>query len=126
MVDQGKPDRPGRRVAVVGSGVTGLTAAWALSGSARPSARPIADTVATGTGLRVTERFSMGGHYAHTLRLWQERFDGYTDRTSALGCDPVFQRIWAVLSGLYRGGLPQRLPGCRAIRADETRRGVIR
>ncbi|XOZ90399.1 class I SAM-dependent methyltransferase [Nocardia testacea] len=59
-----------------------------------PSARLIADTVATGTGLRVTERFSMGGHYAHTLRLWQERFDGYTDRTSALGFDPVFQRMW--------------------------------
>ncbi|WP_431940235.1 NAD(P)/FAD-dependent oxidoreductase [Nocardia grenadensis] len=35
MVDQGKPDRSGRRVAVVGSGVAGLTAAWVLSGSAR-------------------------------------------------------------------------------------------
>ncbi|WP_157181768.1 class I SAM-dependent methyltransferase [Nocardia testacea] len=88
MVDQGKPDRTGRRVAVVGSGVTGLTVAWVLDGSARPSARLFADTVATGTGLRVTERFSMGGHYAHTPRLWQERFDGYTDRTSALGFDP--------------------------------------
>lgn len=126
MVEQGKPDRSGRRVAVVGSGVTGLTVAWVLDGSARPSARLFADAVATGTGLRVTERFSMGGHYAHTLGLWQERFDGYTDRTSALGFDPVFQRKWAVLSGLCRGGLPQRLPGCRAIRADETRRGVIR
>ncbi|MCX0272476.1 hypothetical protein NLM24_17560 [Nocardia zapadnayensis] len=27
-------------------------------------------------------------------RLWQERFDGYTDETSALGFDPVFQRMW--------------------------------
>jgi cyclopropane-fatty-acyl-phospholipid synthase len=27
-------------------------------------------------------------------RLWQERFDGYTDETSALGFAPVFQRMW--------------------------------
>ncbi|MGW5383347.1 NAD(P)/FAD-dependent oxidoreductase [Nocardia sp. NPDC003963] len=35
MVEQGRTDRTERRVAVVGSGVAGLTAAWVLSGSAR-------------------------------------------------------------------------------------------
>ncbi len=59
-----------------------------------PSDRLIAETVAAGTGLRVTQRFSMGEHYAHTLRLWQERFDGYIEEMSALGFDSVFQRMW--------------------------------
>ncbi|MEU1980624.1 FAD-dependent oxidoreductase [Nocardia sp. NPDC019395] len=35
MIDQDVPDRTGRQIAVVGSGVAGLTAAWVLSGSAR-------------------------------------------------------------------------------------------
>lgn len=66
---------------------------YIFPGGFLPSARLIADTVARG-GLQITERFSMGEHYAHTLRLWQERFDGYTDQVSALGFDPVFQRMW--------------------------------
>ncbi|WSJ01721.1 cyclopropane-fatty-acyl-phospholipid synthase family protein [Nocardia sp. NBC_01329] len=67
---------------------------YIFPGGFLPSTRLIADTVARGTGLRVAERFSMGEHYAHTLYLWQERFDGYTDQVSALGFDPVFQRMW--------------------------------
>ncbi|MGW5383349.1 class I SAM-dependent methyltransferase [Nocardia sp. NPDC003963] len=67
---------------------------YIFPGGFLPSTRLIADTVARGTGLHVTERFSMGAHYAHTLRLWQERFDGYTGQVSALGFDPVFQRMW--------------------------------
>ncbi|NUS92245.1 MAG: class I SAM-dependent methyltransferase, partial [Nocardia sp.] len=67
---------------------------YIFPGGFLPSTQLIDDTVERGTGLRVTERFSMGEHYAHTLRLWQERFDGYTEQVSALGFDPVFQRMW--------------------------------
>ncbi|WP_328396740.1 cyclopropane-fatty-acyl-phospholipid synthase family protein [Nocardia sp. NBC_00416] len=67
---------------------------YIFPGGFLPSTRLIAETVARGTELRVTERFPMGAHYAHTLRLWRERFDEYTDQVDGLGFDPVFRRMW--------------------------------
>ncbi|WP_063062086.1 hypothetical protein [Nocardia sienata] len=52
----------------------------------------------------------MSERYAHTRRLWQEPFGGYTDGTSALGFDPVFQhirRFYPAHAGAgFRGGCP--------------------
>lgn len=81
-----------------------------FTGGFIPSDRPIADTGTAGTGLQVTRRLSMGDHYAHTLSLWQERFDGYTDETSALGFDSLFQHMWrfypAYAGAGFRSGYP--------------------
>lgn len=36
----------------------------------------------------------MGQHYAHTLRLWRERFLANWDEIEALGFDDIFRRMW--------------------------------
>ena len=36
----------------------------------------------------------MGPHYARTLAEWRRQFTGAVGNVSALGFDPVFQRMW--------------------------------
>ncbi|MGX1776262.1 class I SAM-dependent methyltransferase [Nocardia brasiliensis] len=59
-----------------------------------PSTRLLADVAARRTTLVVREQLSMGEHYAHTLRLWQQRFNARTERVAEMGFDPVFRRMW--------------------------------
>lgn len=47
-----------------------------------------------GTSLRVRGRRHFGGHYAETLRLWEERFTAREDEVHRLGFDAVFVRMW--------------------------------
>jgi cyclopropane-fatty-acyl-phospholipid synthase len=59
-----------------------------------PSVTAIEETAADHTSLRLTEVAPMGQHYAHTLRLWRERFlAGWAD-VAALGFDTRFRRMW--------------------------------
>ncbi|MFI5717231.1 class I SAM-dependent methyltransferase [Nocardia sp. NPDC051750] len=67
---------------------------YIFPGGFLPSARLLADTVGRHTDLRVSERFSMGGHYAQTLRLWREQFTRNAAPAADLGADPVFRRMW--------------------------------
>ncbi|MFQ6329321.1 class I SAM-dependent methyltransferase [Nocardia sp. CWNU-33] len=67
---------------------------YIFPGGFLPSTRLLREVVARSTGLVVREQLSMGEHYAHTLRLWQQRFDSRPDRVSALGFDPMFRRMW--------------------------------
>jgi cyclopropane-fatty-acyl-phospholipid synthase len=46
------------------------------------------------TSLRVTRVATQGPHYAHTLRLWRERFLGSWEQVRALGFDDTFRRMW--------------------------------
>ncbi len=95
---------------------------YIFPGGFLPATRLITDTVARGTGLRVTERFSIGEYYAHTLRLWQERFDGYTDRVSALGLDPVYSGCGGSIRPTPRlGSAAATWMPSRSCRPDETR-----
>jgi cyclopropane-fatty-acyl-phospholipid synthase len=45
-------------------------------------------------GLDVTERHSLGPHYARTLRHWRDRFLADWPRVAAAGFDPAFRRMW--------------------------------
>jgi cyclopropane-fatty-acyl-phospholipid synthase len=49
---------------------------------------------AAAAGLTVTERLSLGGHYARTLHHWRERFLASADRVAAAGFDATFRRMW--------------------------------
>ena len=69
---------------------------YIFPGGFLPSRRLLDEVIARSTELTVHEHFSMGEHYAHTLRLWRERFDAETDAIGALGFDPVFRRMWQV------------------------------
>ena len=46
------------------------------------------------TGLRIRERRSLGDSYAHTLRLWRNRFLDSWPRLAEAGFDDTFRRMW--------------------------------
>jgi cyclopropane-fatty-acyl-phospholipid synthase len=49
---------------------------------------------AQAAGLRVVDEFAFGLDYAHTLRLWRERFMQVKPQVLGLGFDEHFVRIW--------------------------------
>ena len=49
---------------------------------------------AQAAGLRVVDEFAFGLDYAHTLRLWRERFMQVKPQVLELGFDERFVRIW--------------------------------
>ncbi|WP_308162904.1 class I SAM-dependent methyltransferase [Nocardia alni] len=66
---------------------------YIFPGGLLPSTEAIERT-ARRTRLRVRGRHCFGEHYAHTLRLWRERFDNSATEVTALGFDGTFRRLW--------------------------------
>ena len=54
--------------------------------------------------MRISDRLSMGLHYAETLRLWDERFLAQQEAVHALGFDSVFDRMWHFYLEYSRAG----------------------
>jgi cyclopropane-fatty-acyl-phospholipid synthase len=67
---------------------------YIFPGGLLPSIRAIEETLASHTTMRIDQVSSMGQHYAHTLRLWRERFLANWHDVAALGFDDTFQRMW--------------------------------
>ncbi|MFR9751282.1 class I SAM-dependent methyltransferase [Nocardia sp. 004] len=67
---------------------------YIFPGGFLPSTQLLAEVAVRSTGLVMRERLSMGEHYAHTLRLWRQRFDSHTTQITQLGFDPIFRRMW--------------------------------
>ncbi|MFE0150216.1 class I SAM-dependent methyltransferase [Nonomuraea sp. NPDC059007] len=44
--------------------------------------------------LHIVERLSLREHYAHTLRLWRERYTRQRDLITKFGFDETFHRMW--------------------------------
>ncbi len=63
---------------------------------------------AASAGLRVTQRRSLGSHYAHTLEQWRTRFHAARDRVAALGFDEVFERLWEFYLAYSEAGFRSR------------------
>ena len=67
---------------------------YIFPGGLLPSIRAIEETLASHTTMRIDQVSSMGQHYAHTLRLWRERFLANWHDVAALGFDDTFRRMW--------------------------------
>ena len=67
---------------------------YIFPGGLLPSVRAIEETLAAHTGLRLDRVDAMGRHYAHTLRLWREKFTAGWSQVAALGFDERFRRMW--------------------------------
>ena len=67
---------------------------YIFPGGLLPSHRAIEEVLAEHTDLRVTRTFSMGLHYAHTLRLWREQFLASWPGIARLGFGATFRRMW--------------------------------
>ncbi len=68
---------------------------YIFPGGLIPSPEAIDENLAAHTsGLRVTDRRSLGLHYARTLRLWREQFDARWPEIATHGFDETFRRLW--------------------------------
>jgi len=77
---------------------------YIFPGGLLPSVEAIEEITASETRLRVTDRLSMGMHYAETLRLWDQKFCDSVDEVRALGFDPTFLRMWHFYLAYCQGG----------------------
>ncbi|MEM7467923.1 MAG: cyclopropane-fatty-acyl-phospholipid synthase family protein [Pseudomonadota bacterium] len=66
---------------------------YIFPGGMLPSENSLAEVMQQ-AGLRVTDTFRFGPHYAETLRRWRENFDTAWPEIVALGFDERFQRMW--------------------------------
>ncbi|MEU4396212.1 cyclopropane-fatty-acyl-phospholipid synthase family protein [Kribbella sp. NPDC023855] len=67
---------------------------YIFPGGLIPSLTAIEQIAATAGGLRIEQRRDFGPSYAHTLRLWRERFTSRAGEVANLGFDAVFRRMW--------------------------------
>jgi cyclopropane-fatty-acyl-phospholipid synthase len=77
---------------------------YVFPGGFLPSTEALEQVTRESTTLRVTERLSMGYHYAETLRRWEELFLARADEVAALGGDETFRRIWHFYLAYSRAG----------------------
>lgn len=77
---------------------------YIFPGGLLPSTEAILSATSRHTRLRTVDMFSMGPHYAETLRLWRERFTSRRDAVSSLGFDSVFQRMWELYLAYSEAG----------------------
>ena len=77
---------------------------YIFPGGFLPSVTAIDEITRESTSLRLTGRTAFGGHYAETLRQWDETFLAAQDRVLALGFDETFLRLWHFYLAYSRAG----------------------
>ncbi|MBI3217489.1 MAG: class I SAM-dependent methyltransferase [Mycobacterium sp.] len=77
---------------------------YIFPGGMLPSTEAIMSITGRHTSLRTVDMFSLRPHYAHTLRLWRERFTQQRKAVSELGFDDVFQRMWELYLAYSEAG----------------------
>ncbi|MEV0078226.1 cyclopropane-fatty-acyl-phospholipid synthase family protein [Nocardia neocaledoniensis] len=77
---------------------------YIFPGGFLPSEELLTGLLARHTGLATVDRASLGQHYAHTLRLWRDRFTAAEDHVAALGFDEVFRRMWLLYLAYSEAG----------------------
>jgi cyclopropane-fatty-acyl-phospholipid synthase len=77
---------------------------YIFPGGFLPSLEVLDEVTRKHTALRLVDRLSIGGHYAETLRLWDEAFMGAGDQVRALGFDDTFVRMWHFYLEYSRAG----------------------
>lgn len=77
---------------------------YIFPGGFLPSTQLLTAVAAEHTGLQITDRYSFGQHYAHTLRLWLQQFTAHTSGADALGFDQTFRRMWRLYLAYSEAG----------------------
>ncbi len=67
---------------------------YIFPGGLLPSVEAIEQVLEEHTTLRLSASRRIGAHYAHTLRLWRERFLDSWSEVRDLGFDDTFRRMW--------------------------------
>ena len=77
---------------------------YIFPGGQLASVEAIDRTLRRSTGLRISDRYSFGRHYAETLRRWRERFEAAAAEVGALGFDETFRRMWSLYLAYSEAG----------------------
>ncbi|WP_084541571.1 SAM-dependent methyltransferase [Nocardioides alkalitolerans] len=81
---------------------------YIFPGGMLPSVQVIDEVTRSATSLRLADgvdRLSFGGHYAETLRLWDENFlASWESHVTGLGFDATFARMWHFYLEYSRAG----------------------
>ncbi len=77
---------------------------YIFPGGLIPSVTAIEQAVFQHTSLRVTDRFAFGQHYAETLRLWRQQFEGRAEEVENLGFDETFRKMWSLYLAYSEAG----------------------
>lgn len=77
---------------------------YIFPGGFLPSVRVIDEITREHTALRMAPAFSMGQHYAQTLKLWDDAFMARSDEVLRLGFDAIFLRMWHFYLDYSRAG----------------------
>lgn len=67
---------------------------YIFPGGMLPSTEAVSRVLRRHTSLHISNTRPMGRHYAHTLRLWRERFVANWEHVHELGFDDRFFRMW--------------------------------
>ena len=76
-----------------------------------PSVQSMIDSVSRATDMKLFHLEDIGPHYAHTLRLWRERFLARLTEVRALGYPETFVRMWEYYLCYCEGGFEERQLG---------------
>ena len=77
---------------------------YIFPGGFLPSVEAVEQVTSQDTSLRVSNRLSMGLHYAETLRQWDEAFRSASQEVRRLGFDETFERMWHFYLEYSRAG----------------------
>jgi cyclopropane-fatty-acyl-phospholipid synthase len=77
---------------------------YIFPGGFLPSVQVIDEITRAETSLRISDRLSMGRHYAETLRRWDTTFAAASEQVRALGFDETFERMWHFYLEYSRAG----------------------
>ncbi len=84
---------------------------YIFPGSCIPSVTAMSDAVTRVSDMRLFHLEDIGPHYAATLKLWHENFNGNLDRVRALGYPETFIRMWAFYFCYCEAGFIERVIG---------------
>jgi cyclopropane-fatty-acyl-phospholipid synthase len=84
---------------------------YVFPGSFIPSVTALTASMARATNLKLFHLEDIGPHYAHTLRLWRERFFRNLGKVRELGYPESFVRLWEYYLCYCEGGFRERQLG---------------
>ena len=84
---------------------------YIFPGCCVPSLAAMSDALARGSDLRIVSVDDIGPHYAHTLRLWRERFLENSAAIRSLGFPKSFLRMWEYYFAYCEAGFAERYLG---------------
>ena len=84
---------------------------YVFPGSCIPSQHALQTAMMRASDLRLVHVQDFAGHYARTLRAWNDRFHENIDQVRALGYSEEFIRMWEFYLAYCEGGFAERAIG---------------